>query len=138
MIGENELGEARWTVNINVRNITPDAKGARPQSGSSNRSVEVITQQRQSEDGHRIVSNEEVEVDIARKVQAPVQAPKIASPPHTSPKRTSPIQKKKKEPRIIEKQEEQKMEMPTLKPVQKKKPKSPTSPTSPDFTDFEK
>merc|ERR1712150_223849 len=75
MIGENELGEARWTVNINVRNITPDAKGARPQSGSSNRSVEVITHQRQSEDGHRIVSHEEVEVDIARKVQAPVQAP---------------------------------------------------------------
>lgn len=140
MIGENELGEARWTVNISVRNMTPDAQGARPQSASSQRSVEVITQQRHSEDGHRIVSNEEVEVDIPRKNNAPVQAPKIASPPHTSPKRNSPVQqtedKKKKAPRIIAKQEEPKMEMPKLKAVPNKGKKTPTSPTSPDFTDF--
>jgi hypothetical protein len=60
MVGENELGEARWTVNISVRNISPN----RPESASSQRSVEVITQQRHSEDGHRIVTNEEVEVRL--------------------------------------------------------------------------
>ena len=77
LVGENELGEARWTVNINVRNLTPDHSGARPTSASSQRSVEVMSQQRITEEGQQIVSNEEVEVEVPRKTVAKVNTPKV-------------------------------------------------------------
>ena len=119
VIGENELGEARWTVTIQCRNMTPDAAGVRPQSASSARSVEVVTQKRKTEDGQQIVSNEEVPV----KASAP-QPPRQKSPPVAQP--DVPKQQEKSKPKL------------DLSPAPKRKsPVQVTSPTSPDFVKFE-
>ena len=123
VIGENELGEARWTVTIQCRNMTPDAAGVRPQSASSARSVEVVTQKRKTEDGQQIVSNEEVPVKTAQPMQQP--------PASTSPPVAQPVEKPK--PKL------------DLSPAPKRKspvqkapsPVQATSPTSPDFVKFE-
>lgn len=109
-----------------------------------------MSQQRITEEGQQIVSNEEVEVEVPRKTVAKVNTPKsppVASPPTsvgTSPRRSpvedkEPKEKKKKAPKFLDRKEEPKLEMPTLKPVKRKEKKeNPLSPTSPDFTDFER
>ncbi|CAG5084996.1 Oidioi.mRNA.OKI2018_I69.PAR.g10789.t1.cds [Oikopleura dioica] len=164
MVAENELGEARWTVTINV------SVDDRPTSASSQRSVDVITHQRLSQDGHVVVTNEEVEVDPSTRPATKKISPPIASPP-ASAKRETPPEKKKAAPKQLPKQEEKPEEMPKLKPIKTKpveaappaekiqlkpagkgvkeqeeplkfpelkKRASPTSPTSPDFIKFDK
>ena len=89
VVGENELGQARWTVSIQCRNLTPDAAG-RPQSASSARSVDVITRRSTTEEGQQIVSNEEIPSLHSK--------PNMTSPPVASPPRSGPSTPKQQSP----------------------------------------